>query len=177
MSGDSARAEIPEAEVEALRERLREEAERSGYYLNPDLAFTAGLVRGLLVNERRYGYQSCPCRLASAVAEEDRDIVCPCDYRDPDLVEHGACYCALYVTREVRDGTRKLHRVPERRGVTRPEVPEIDRHRAGGPELPVTGLPHPVWRCRVCGYLCARGMPPEVCPICRAKKDQFERFL
>jgi rubrerythrin len=34
----------------------------------------------------------------------------------------------------------------------------------------------PVWRCRVCGYLCARDEPPGVCPICKAKKDRFERF-
>lgn len=34
-----------------------------------------------------------------------------------------------------------------------------------------------VWRCQVCGYLCARGSPPEVCPICRAERDRLERFL
>ena len=35
----------------------------------------------------------------------------------------------------------------------------------------------PVWRCKVCGYLCARDSPPEVCPICKAKKDRFEVFI
>jgi len=34
----------------------------------------------------------------------------------------------------------------------------------------------PIWRCRVCGYLCARERPPGVCPICGAKHDRFERF-
>ena len=105
-----------DAAAEALRRRLSEDAERSGYHLNPDREFTLGLARGLLVNESRYGYQSCPCRLASGNADEDRDIVCPCDYRDPDLAEYGACYCALYVTQEVLDGTAKLRKVPERRG-------------------------------------------------------------
>jgi len=38
-------------------------------------------------------------------------------------------------------------------------------------------LPLPVWRCKVCGYLCARDAPPEVCPICKAKKERFERFI
>ena len=38
-------------------------------------------------------------------------------------------------------------------------------------------LPLPVWRCKVCGYLCARNDPPEVCPICKAKKERFERFM
>jgi len=38
-------------------------------------------------------------------------------------------------------------------------------------------LPLPVWRCKVCGYLCAREGPPEICPICKAKKERFERFM
>jgi ferredoxin-thioredoxin reductase catalytic chain len=29
----------------------------------------------------------------------------------------------------------------------------------------------------VCGYLCARNEPPEICPVCKAKKDRFERFI
>jgi ferredoxin-thioredoxin reductase catalytic chain len=50
------------------------------------------LVKGLLVNEKRYGYQACPCRLAAGRREEDQDIVCPCDYRDADVVESDSCY-------------------------------------------------------------------------------------
>jgi rubrerythrin len=43
----------------------------------------------------------------------------------------------------------------------------------------VTGqqLPFPVWRCRVCGYLCAREAPPLACPVCKATKDRFDRFM
>ena len=44
------------------------------------------------------------------------------------------------------------------------------------PGLP-GALPYPIWRCRVCGYLCARKEPPEVCPICKAEKERFEHFL
>ena len=33
-----------------------------------------------------------------------------------------------------------------------------------------------VYICTVCGYLCARGEPPDFCPICRAKKERFEEF-
>jgi len=33
-----------------------------------------------------------------------------------------------------------------------------------------------VWRCKVCGYLCARTEPPEVCPICKVGKERFELF-
>jgi ferredoxin-thioredoxin reductase catalytic subunit/rubredoxin len=163
-----------DAAAESLRRRLSEEAEHAGYHLNPDREFTLGLARGLLLNESRYGYQSCPCRLASGNADEDRDIVCPCDYRDPDLAEYGACYCALYVTQEVLDGAAKLRKVPERRGGARPSLaaPPGPDGRTG----PAGPLPYPVWRCRVCGYLCARNEPPEVCPVCKARKDRFERF-
>jgi rubrerythrin len=45
------------------------------------------------------------------------------------------------------------------------------------PQEPVNKLTLPVWRCKVCGYLCAREQPPEVCPICKVKKDRFERFI
>jgi ferredoxin-thioredoxin reductase catalytic chain len=34
----------------------------------------------------------------------------------------------------------------------------------------------PIWRCTVCGYLCGREDPPDVCPICKVTKDRFERF-
>jgi ferredoxin-thioredoxin reductase catalytic chain len=163
---------IDDTAAEARRRRLSEEAERSGYHLNPDREFTLGLVRGLLVNEVRYGYPSCPCRLASGSADEDRDIVCPCDYRDPDLADYGACYCALYVTQAVLDGAAKLRKVPERRGTGSPAARMAAADAAGRAGQP----PYPVWRCRVCGYLCARDAPPEVCPVCRATKDRFERF-
>lgn len=41
----------------------------------------------------------------------------------------------------------------------------------------VNNLSYPVWRCKVCGYLCARNNPLEVCPVCKAKKERFERFI
>jgi len=79
-------------EVDRLYEKLKKEAEAGGYHLNPDVEFTRALVKGLLINEKRYGYWACPCRLASGKKEEDLDIVCPCDYRDADVVEFDACY-------------------------------------------------------------------------------------
>jgi ferredoxin-thioredoxin reductase catalytic chain len=166
-------------EVEKLWKRLDREAESAGYHLNPNPAFTKGLVEGMLVNERRHGYWACPCRLASGVKTEDLDIICPCDYRDPDIAQYGGCYCGLYVSQEVKDGKRKLTRVPERRPTEemRAAAPAPVTPPAG-PDLPdLSGLKYPLWRCKVCGYLCARDEPPEVCPICRAKKDRFERFL
>ena len=83
----------------------KKETEEGGYRLNPDVEFTKNLIRGPLKNERRYGYRSCPCRLASGKKAEDLDIICPCDYRDPDLNEYGACYCALYVSEAIAGGS------------------------------------------------------------------------
>lgn len=169
--------EVPELEVAALYERLNQEAEKSGYHLNPDRRFTEGLVRGLLVNEKRYGYWLCPCRLGDGDKQEDLDIICPCDYRDPDLAEFGCCYCSLYVSQDVLEGKARTRTIPERR----PDREQRLQFKARPLARPGAGLaaepPLPVWRCRVCGYLCARDAPPEVCPICRAKKDRFERFL
>ena len=158
--------------VDRFMRDLELEAEAGGYHLNPDREFTRGLVRGLLANRERYGYISCPCRLASGNREDDLDIICPCDYRDPDLAEYGACYCALYVSAEVAAGARVPDPVPERR----PPPAERKRQKAEHPVVSET-LKYPVWRCRVCGYLCARNEPPEFCPICRVSRDRFERFM
>lgn len=159
-------------EIEAFLDRLGKDAEASGYHLNPNVDFTKELIRGLLVNIRRYGYASCPCRLSEGDRWKDADIICPCDYRDPDLHEFGACYCALYVSDSIAKGERQLEPVPERRspGGERRELPSSNAP-AG------IALSHPVWRCRVCGYLCAREQPPETCPICKAGKERFERFV
>jgi ferredoxin-thioredoxin reductase catalytic subunit len=165
---------ISDATVSALREKLQREAEASGYHLNPDREFTLELVKSLLVNQERYGYPACPCRLAAGKKANDLDIICPCDYRDADLNEFGACFCALYVAQEVLEGQRQVASIPERR-------PPASQRRAM--QLDVSGsvisgkLSLPVWRCKVCGYLCARGEPPDICPICKANKDRFERFM
>jgi ferredoxin-thioredoxin reductase catalytic chain len=163
---------ISEEKIEKFHEQLEREAAAGGYTLNPDKDATRELVRGLLINEDRYGYASCPCRLASGIQEEDRDIICPCDYRDPDLDDYGACYCALYVSAESSKGKNAVNPVPERRapGGPKRDFPGSMRHQ----ESPLT---YPVWRCKVCGYLCAREKPPSVCPICKADKERFERFM
>lgn len=168
-------------DIDALYKRLYDEAESGGYHLNPDVDFTKDLVQGLLVNERRYGYQACPCRLASGVKSEDLDIICPCDYRDPDLNDHDTCYCGLYVSTAVVNGLKKIHTIPERRPLL--EKRNVTQGKAMPLPTPqqvfggAVALRYPIYRCKVCGYLCARDNPPEICPVCKAKKDRFERIL
>lgn len=148
-------------------EKLKADAAAGGYKLNPDEEFLEGLVEGLLSNKERYGIESCPCRLLTGKPEDNLDIVCPCVYRDDDLAEYGACYCALYVT----GGEDSQKQVPERR------PPESERNKkvSGGGASP--SLPYPVYRCGVCGYLCANNTPPRICPICKSGAERFERFM
>lgn len=159
-------------QVKKLYEKFKREAEVSGYLLNPDMDFVLDLMEGLLTNQKRYGYWACPCRLADGERNQDLDIICPCDYRDPDLEEYGACYCALYVSEQIANGTRKLEPVPERR------VIGVDEKRTEQENKSIGSARNefPVWRCKVCGYLCARTAPPLRCPICKAEKDRFEHF-
>ncbi len=163
-------------EIDELYKKLKDDAESGGYHLNPDIKFTRALVRGLLINEKRYGYQACPCRLASGKKEEDLDIVCPCDYRDPDLDEYGTCYCALYVDREILEGRKNVKSIPDRRYLDKKKI-EKERNEEVTAGKKILNLEYPVWRCKVCGYLCAREHPPEICPVCKAKRERFEIFI
>ncbi len=161
---------IKEEQIEKLFKKLDINAGSSGYNLNPDNSFTRSLVKGLLVNQKRYGYQACPCRLASGNKEKDLDIICPCDYRDPDLDQYGACYCALYIDEDIKSGKKKIEAIPDRR---------LDEKEDKGRKVNMgkaINLKYPVWRCRVCGYLCAREKPPALCPICKAERERFEIF-
>jgi ferredoxin-thioredoxin reductase catalytic chain len=168
-------ADIEEKEIDRIYMIIKKEAESGGYFLNPDVSFTKNLIQGLVKNEQRYGYRACPCRLAFGMKEEDLDIICPCIYRDPDLTDFGACYCALYVTKTITNDKSLEVPVPERR------PPRAERGKKTGiqamPIAPVGWLRYPVWRCGVCGYLCAREQPPEICPICKVTKERFERFI
>ncbi|MBN1504044.1 MAG: ferredoxin:thioredoxin reductase [Candidatus Eisenbacteria bacterium] len=106
---------MPEDEVQRLYEALKRLQEPRGYYLNADSATTTEILRGLLKNRARYGYMSCPCRLASGEHERDKDIICPCVYREADVGEYGRCYCGLYVSRDWLEGRIPHVAVPERR--------------------------------------------------------------
>lgn len=163
--------EVSDIEIDALYNKLLSDATEGGYHLNPDIEFTKDLIRGLLINEKRYGYQACPCRIASGKKELDLDIICPCDYRDADLSDFGTCYCGLYVSEDIVKGIKQLRSIPERRPLP------SERRETKPTNIEITKLPFPVWRCKVCGYLCARESPPEICPICKVKKDRFERFI
>jgi ferredoxin-thioredoxin reductase catalytic subunit len=101
--------------AERLFEILGKYAESQGIQLNKDKEYVMEILKGLLTNESRYGYRSCPCRLAAGAKEKDADIICPCVYRDPDIQDYGSCYCRLYVSKDWNEERIKHVRVPERR--------------------------------------------------------------
>jgi ferredoxin-thioredoxin reductase catalytic subunit len=174
-----------------ILERMRKNAEDNGYYLSPDEDLLKDLIDGLATNEERFGYASCPCRVSSGVKLYDADIICPCEYRDADVNEFGMCYCCLFVSKDILNDPSKMRSIPERRPIEVQDAAlEAKEKVKMGEEvgLPADKEPHehvkvgtdknglPVWRCVVCGYLCARELPPSICPICKAKSDKFERF-
>jgi ferredoxin-thioredoxin reductase catalytic chain len=102
-------------EKEQLYEMLKKVQEPKGYYFNRDKERVLELLEALITNKERYGYMSCPCRLAAGDREKDSDIVCPCAYRAPDVEAYGSCYCNLYVSKEWNEEKIPHNYVPERR--------------------------------------------------------------
>jgi ferredoxin-thioredoxin reductase catalytic chain len=169
---------------QTIMEAMKKNAEANGYNLCPDQQLRGDLIDGLVTNTDRYGYGSCPCRVASGKKNYDVDIICPCEYRDADVAEFGMCYCGLFVSEKVMKNPSLMGPIPERRP---PEI--IDAALAAAekkksipeetlmqPESRKKTLTIPIWRCKVCGYLCARELPPPICPICKAKAERFEPF-
>ncbi len=171
----------------AILEDTKKDAETNSFFVCPDNDLLEDLLDGLAKNDDRFGYRCCPCRIPSGLKTYDSDIICPCEYRDADVNEFGMCYCGLYVSQEVYEAPSKLGSIPERRAEEVQEAaleakankgkvddlatPSDTHDKVGTDENGLT-----IWRCVVCGYLCARELPPPVCPICKAKADRFEKF-
>ncbi len=102
-------------EAEKMFEMLKKSQEEKGYYFSNDRERVLDLLEALVRNKERYGYMACPCRLASGNRDHDKDIICPCVYREPDVKEYGSCYCNLYASMEWNDNKISHEYVPERR--------------------------------------------------------------
>lgn len=102
-------------EARELFEALKKIQEPKGFYFNKDEEMTLQLLESLLENKDKLGYMACPCRLANGSFEADKDIICPCVYREPDVEEYGACFCGLYVSKEWNEDAIEKEVVPERR--------------------------------------------------------------
>jgi ferredoxin-thioredoxin reductase catalytic subunit len=77
---------------EDIWSEFKPEADATGYTFTDRQEELGWLLEGIAANVERYGYPLCPCRMGVGDIAADRDIICPCDYRDRDLAEHGQCY-------------------------------------------------------------------------------------
>jgi len=119
--------------------------------------------------------------LASGNFDLDKDIICPCDYRDPDVEEFGTCYCGLYVRKDVFEGKAPVMPIPERRPqekqkgayATPVETPLPTPCSAAGITAKPAKSEMKLWYCKQCGYVAFREEPPYICPICKAKREFF----
>jgi ferredoxin-thioredoxin reductase catalytic chain len=103
---------------EGMTEYLNKVCKTNKWILNKNKQTFDDLLDGLVENKKKYGYQSCPCRLASGNKDLDRDLICPCDYAKLDVKEYGTCYCNLYMSSNYYDTVKKDYViVPERRPV------------------------------------------------------------
>ncbi len=90
-------------------------ANHQGWRLHREGEFLENLIEGLSINNRRYGYYLCPCRLGEGEKELDKDIICPCEYSKPDIAQYGHCYCSLYQSPEFYFSGKVPSSIPERR--------------------------------------------------------------
>lgn len=156
---------------------MKKNAKDNGYFLCSDKNLLDDLIIGLEENEKRYGYGSCPCRISSGLKNYDSDIICPCEYRDADVNEFGMCYCGLFVDKETFEKPSKMGPIPERRASEIQDAAfEVKEKGIKKDKIENKTKKLTIWRCTVCGYLCARDMPPPICPICKAKSERFEKF-
>jgi len=165
--------------IDEVKRRAQQDAKSRGIRLTPDEKLLHVLLEGLKTNEERYGYPSCPCRMASGDFETDRDIICPCDYRDPDVAEYGCCYCSLYVDDEIHEDRKQARAIPERRPYDKQMAAlglaekETEEEEIGEMMKSSRKLLY----CKQCGYVVFSDDPPYVCPICKAKREMFEEIV
>lgn len=100
---------------EDLYHMMKPVQEKKGYYFNTDYEWVLDVLNGVLTNKERYGYGSCPCRLATGHREKDLVIICPCAFREEDVAKYDRCYCFLFLSPEAAQGQRKIpDSIPER---------------------------------------------------------------
>jgi len=83
--------------IEKIIKEYEEYAARNGYKLNPDRETAERLIKGLLENEKKYGFRYCPCRTISGNSEENKLKICPCQFMGKEIKEQGHCLCGLFI--------------------------------------------------------------------------------
>ena len=86
---------------EELRQVWEKFTENNDFVLNPDKEVVDLVIKGVLDNEKKYGFKLCPCRLRDGTRERDLELICPCNFKIQDKWKEKAwCWCSLFVKRK-----------------------------------------------------------------------------
>ncbi len=133
------------------------------------------LVRGLLINEQRFGYPPAPAGYPSENARRTGiSSLYPVITGILTSISSIACYCALYVSDAVPEEMSLCS------GPSLNEGRQEARERLLCPEHPPAWLIWPMlsrYGDAGCAGISAPAKSPLVCPVCKATKDRFERFM
>jgi ferredoxin-thioredoxin reductase catalytic subunit len=94
--------------VEEVLKLSEKYAEQSGLKLNPDTKHVEKIIKGLVENEKKYGFRYCPCRVLTGNEEEDRKKICPCFWHKQEIKHMGRCLCGLFVSKEYYEKHKKI---------------------------------------------------------------------
>ncbi len=83
--------------IKSLVKEYEAYAKTNGFSLNPNREFVEAVIKGLIMNEKKYGKRFCPCRPVMGNEEVDCKIVCPCAYHKDEIMKDGKCHCELFV--------------------------------------------------------------------------------
>jgi len=83
--------------IEEIIKKYKEYALKNGFKLNPDKKVVENVIRGLLANEKKYGFRYCPCRRITNDPAEDKKKICPCIWCLEEIKKDGHCFCHLFV--------------------------------------------------------------------------------
>ncbi|HOK35340.1 MAG TPA: ferredoxin-thioredoxin reductase catalytic domain-containing protein [Candidatus Pacearchaeota archaeon] len=86
-----------EKKIEEIIKNYEKYAAENGFKLNPNKKVVEGIIKGLLLNEQKYGARYCPCRRVSGNQEEDKKKICPCYWHEEEIKKNGRCLCGLFV--------------------------------------------------------------------------------
>ena len=91
-----------------IRWMIEKYADVAGLALNPDKERVNQLIKGLMANERKWGFRYCPCRVVTGDKKKDAKNICPCYWHKKELEQQGHCLCKLFFTKEKAEEVKKV---------------------------------------------------------------------
>ncbi|MBN2620899.1 ferredoxin:thioredoxin reductase [candidate division WOR-3 bacterium] len=75
--------------------RVQKIAQDHGYVLNPDDERLKKVVGLMTMNFNGHGRYYCPCKQSHPL-DPNKDVICPCDVWEDEIVKDGKCFCKLF---------------------------------------------------------------------------------